>query len=111
MIIKTAHGCCVPHQRAELLDWIQRFDHDRSNTLNFREFVDMMMEWKQQELRDMFELFDADASGSITTDELAEALPELGLYMSAANFEALLHNIDADGSGEISEAEFAQFLM
>ena len=53
---------CVPPQRAELLDWIQRFDHDRSSTLNFREFADMMMEWKQQELRGA-KLFRVKASG------------------------------------------------
>ncbi|MBO6718771.1 MAG: hypothetical protein JJ913_12505 [Rhizobiaceae bacterium] len=54
----------------------------------------------QDEMMKDFATVDADASGSVTWEEVQAALPEVteDIYQSA----------DADGSGDLSEEEFVQ---
>ena len=69
----------------------------------------MMAEWKEQELRDMFSLFDDDRSGSIDMSELHQSLLELGLELGEKKLAKLAATADADASGQIDEAEFVDF--
>jgi len=63
------------------------------------------------ELRGLFGDFDADASGSLTTDELEVGLREAGYQISAAEVGQLLHSVDTDGSGRIEYPELAAALL
>ena len=58
------------------------------------------------ELREAFDIFDADGSGQINASELRIALRALGYSPSRVELEQLLHAADTDMSGEIGFEEF-----
>ena len=61
-----------------------------------------------ERLREVFNHFDADGSGSIDTEELGHVFEAMGQKLSEADLNALMKQADDDGSGEM---EFEEFLM
>lgn len=57
-------------------------------------------EWQMQELREAFDLFDTDGSGTIDTKELQVALRALGFDSKKEKVRKMIADIDLDGSGE-----------
>lgn len=55
-----------------------------------------------------FQLFDEDGSGSITVDELGDVMQQLGQKATKSELNAMVAEVDADGSGSI---EFPEFLV
>ena len=53
-------------------------------------------------------MFDEDGSGSITTEELMEALKKMGQNPSEDELRKMVEQADEDGSGLI---EFDEFLL
>ena len=62
------------------------------------------------DLKLAFNMFDADGSGTISKDELRDALTKAGNRISEAEFNELFDETDADGSGEIDYGEFIAML-
>jgi len=62
------------------------------------------------EVEDVFARFDVDKSGAVSYEELREAVSRLGLVRSESELSAVLHAVDADGSGEIEFDEFERLL-
>ena len=58
-------------------------------------------EWQMQELREAFDLFDTDGSGTIDTKELQVALRALGFDSKKEKVRKMIADIDLDGSGTI----------
>eukprot|EP00965_Chrysotila_dentata_P017195 570490-Pleurochrysis_carterae.AAC.1 len=56
-------------------------------------------EWQMQELREAFDLFDTDGSGTIETRELQVALRALGFDSKKEKVRKMIADIDLDGSG------------
>eukprot|EP01065_Artemidia_motanka_P027447 TRINITY_DN32650_c0_g1_i1.p1 TRINITY_DN32650_c0_g1~~TRINITY_DN32650_c0_g1_i1.p1 ORF type:complete len:282 (+),score=95.94 TRINITY_DN32650_c0_g1_i1:79-846(+) len=59
-------------------------------------------------LRECFNHFDKDGSGSIDVSELREVFRAFGQEMTEAELDNMMKDVDDDGSGEI---EFEEFLM
>ncbi|CAD7951192.1 unnamed protein product [Amoebophrya sp. A120] len=59
------------------------------------------------EFKEAFALFDRDNSGTITADELGVIMKSLGKNPTDDELEAMIAEVDEDGSGEI---EFPEFL-
>jgi hypothetical protein len=57
-------------------------------------------DWQMQELREAFDLFDTDGSGTIETKELQVALRALGFDSKKEKVRKMIADIDLDGSGE-----------
>ena len=53
-----------------------------------------------------FSVFDKDGSGAVCVSELNEILIELGHNLSAEELDAMVKEVDADGSGEIGFDQF-----
>ena len=53
-----------------------------------------------------FSVFDKDGSGTVSTSELGETMSALGQNPSAEELDAIIKEVDADGSGEIDFDEF-----
>ena len=57
------------------------------------------------EIREAFDLFDTDGSGTIDPKELKAAMQSLGFEAKNATIYAMVQDIDKDGSGQIDFEE------
>ena len=70
---KTSYSLCVT---LTLKMMIKMFDRDHSQTINVNEFCEL---WKYLgQWRQTFDRYDADRSGNISQQELAQALQQMG---------------------------------
>jgi len=57
-------------------------------------------------LRDTFTKLDSNGDGKMTVSELKEGISKAGLKEIPSELQAIMEDIDADGSGEIDYTEF-----
>ena len=62
---------------------IKHDDFDADLSIDFEHFADLMTQWQQDELEDVFNFFDDDGSGSISVAELSACIQALGENKSA----------------------------
>mgnify|MGYP003319126910 CR=1 FL=1 len=62
---------------------------------------------KLEECKEVFDLFDKNKDGSISTNELGEIMKALGANPTKEELQQMLNEVDTDGSGKI---EFKEFL-
>ena len=67
-------------------------------------------EEQKQEIREAFDLFDTDGSGSIDAKELEVAMRALGFEPKEEEVAKMIADIDADGSGTIDFNEFLDMM-
>lgn len=65
-----------------------------------------LTEDQKQEIREAFDLFDTDGSGTIDVKELKVAMRALGFEPSKEEIQKLIAQIDKDRSGTVNFAEF-----
>ncbi|KAF5736141.1 calcium-binding protein CML20 [Tripterygium wilfordii] len=65
---------------------------------------------KRQEIREAFELFDTDGSGTIDAKELNVAMRALGFEMTEEQINQMIADVDKDGSGSIDFDEFVHMM-
>ncbi|CAH9058426.1 unnamed protein product [Cuscuta epithymum] len=65
---------------------------------------------KRQEIRECFELFDTDNSGTIDAKELNVAMRALGFEATEEEIESMIAEVDKDGSGAIDFEEFEHMM-
>ncbi|XP_058097143.1 caltractin-like isoform X2 [Magnolia sinica] len=65
---------------------------------------------KKQEIKEAFELFDTDGSGTIDAKELNVAMRALGFEMTEEQIEQMIKDVDKDGSGAIDFDEFVHMM-
>ncbi|XP_010070343.2 caltractin [Eucalyptus grandis] len=65
---------------------------------------------KRQEIREAFELFDTDGSGTIDARELNVAMRALGFEMTEEQISKMIADVDKDGSGSIDYDEFEHMM-
>ena len=63
-----------------------------------------------EEIREAFNLFDTDHSGSIDYRELKAAMRALGFEVKKEELKKMITDIDADGSGQIEFPEFLEMM-
>merc|ERR1712132_7813 len=63
-----------------------------------------------QEIREAFDLFDTDGSGTIDAKELKVAMRALGLDAKKDEIQKMINDIDKDGSGTIDFNEFLNMM-
>ena len=69
-----------------------------------------LTEEQQAELKEAFDLFDADKSGQIDFKELKAAFKALGFQVPKEELKKMFNDVDTDGSGEIEFPEFLQMM-
>ncbi|KAF3326506.1 putative calcium-binding protein CML8 [Carex littledalei] len=65
-----------------------------------------LTEQKRKEIREAFDLFDIDGSGTIDAKELSVAMRALGFEMTADQLNQMMAEVDKDRSGGIDFDEF-----
>merc|ERR1711966_370840 len=61
---------------------------------------------QKQEIKEAFELFDTDGSGSIDANELKTAMRALGFAPKKDEITKMLNDLDCDGNGTVEYEEF-----
>lgn len=101
---------------AELKEMISEVDTDGSGTIEWSEFLKMMKERKkegefnEEELRDVFKVFDKDNSGFISASELKEVSSKLGRNLTDEDVKEMMKETDLDEDGKISYEEFVKLM-
>ncbi|XP_011005867.1 PREDICTED: caltractin [Populus euphratica] len=65
---------------------------------------------KKQEIKEAFDLFDTDGSGTIDARELNVAMRALGFEMNEEQINQMIADVDKDGSGAIDFDEFVHMM-
>jgi len=63
------------------------------------------------QLRPIFDKFDANSSGTVSTTELAEMCKAIGMNLTPEELQAIVNDADPDNSGEIDFDEFVATLV
>jgi len=63
-----------------------------------------------REFKDAFDIFDEDASGTVSTGELASVMRTLGQDIDEKEVGIMISEVDSDGSGEIDFEEFCTLM-
>ena len=69
-----------------------------------------LTEEQKQEIREAFDLFDTDGSGSIDAKELKVAMRALGFEPKREEIKKLISEVDKDGTGVIDFPEFLDMM-
>ncbi|XP_002138728.1 neo-calmodulin-like [Drosophila pseudoobscura] len=96
---------------AELYDMIEEIDADNNGTIEFVEFLQMMSKNyqvlnKDESVRAAFEVFDRDADGFISAQEMKAVILSLGEKVNDQEFDEMFREVDLDNDGQLSFDEF-----
>ncbi|XP_074656958.1 uncharacterized protein LOC141910137 isoform X2 [Tubulanus polymorphus] len=101
----------------DIKNMIREVDKDGNGSIEFPEFLEMMAKQKQndmglneEDIVTAFRMFDKDNNGKISAQELREIMSNLGEALSQTELEAMLHEADINGDGEIDYKEFTKIM-
>merc|ERR1712137_236567 len=98
-----------PATLEEAQTMIRNMDENGDGEIDFREFIIMMKKDSQpeDELRNAFDVFDADGNGFIDRDELKVVMTQLiGKGLTDEELDAMMKEADTDKNGQIDFEEF-----
>ena len=76
--------------------------------LDFSEFLSVFTKYQhideEQELQRAFQVFDTDADGFISIDELKAVLKNLGESLTEEEIQSMIEEADSDGDGKVCYA-------
>jgi calmodulin len=116
----TFGGEEVEGNEEEIAKFMKEVDTDGSGTVDFPEFCELLIGRMQTIddpalLEQAFKLFDKDAGGTISREELKETINDVmkgtGEAMSESEFEEMIDEFDADGDGIITFDEFKKIMQ
>lgn len=95
---------------------IHKADTNNNGLIEFSEFVGLVAPellpakspYTEDQLRQLFRLFDRDGNGYITAAELAHSMAKLGHALTAEELTGMIREADTDGDGRINFQEFSQ---
>lgn len=95
---------------------IQKADSNNNGLIEFSEFVAMLAPelqpekspYSEEQLKQLFKMFDRDGNGFITAAELAQTMAKLGHALTVEELTGMIKEADADGDGRISFDEFSR---
>merc|ERR1712070_378115 len=102
---------------AELAALVEEVDKDKSGTIEFDEFCDLMartnktQDQMEEEIKNAFLTFDADGSGFIDREELVNVLTTMGDPVDEETINGMIAEADLDGDGKINYAEFTKIML
>ena len=75
-------------------------DIDNEDVSNVEDKTSRMMKEREEELCDMFMMFDKDQSGSISVDELSRVMVQFG-GLDKNELDIMINENDSDGDGQV----------
>ena len=98
----------------ETYDMICEVDFNKTGVIHFMVFVQAWAKFStdlNDVIKEAFNLFDKDGSGSISMDEFREVMVTEGAQMTDKEIEEILKEADANGNGQIDINEFVALLL
>ncbi|WAR12749.1 CALM-like protein [Mya arenaria] len=93
---------------------IRSVDLDQSGTIDFDEFVKIFSAKlsidPEQELHEVFDIFDQNSDGFICPDELYEMLKKLGEHITQSEAKKMINEADLNRDGKVDYREFKAIL-
>ena len=89
-------------------------DYNRTGIIHFMEFVEVWAKFTTDfdtTIKEAFNLFDKDGSGSIDIDEFRAVMVTEGADLTDKEIEGILREADTDGDGQIDIDEFVALLL
>ncbi|RWW50951.1 hypothetical protein BHE74_00042747 [Ensete ventricosum] len=100
---------------AELEEMINEVDADRSGTIDFPEFLNLMARKmhadSEEELKEAFRVFDKDQNGFISAAELRDVMVNLGEQLSDEEINEMMREADSNSDGQIDYNEFVKVMI
>ncbi|XP_037782580.1 troponin C, isotype gamma-like [Penaeus monodon] len=101
-----------------LQEVIAETDEDGSGLLEFEEFAELaakfLMEEDEEalkkELKEAFRFYDKECNGYIDNSKLREILQELDPRLTEDDLDAIIEEVDSDGSGTLDFDEFMEMM-
>nr|AIL24125.1 calmodulin 1 [Tamarix hispida] len=95
---------------------ISKADTNNNGLIEFSEFVALVSPellsskspYTEEQLKQLFKMFDRDGNGYITAVELAHSMEELGHALTSEELTEMIKEADTDGDGRINFNEFSQ---
>lgn len=102
----------------QLENLIQKADDHRNGLVEFSEFIVLVApdilpavsSYTEDQLNQIFNMFDRDGDGYITAAELAISMAKLGHALTAKELTGMIMEADTDGDGRISFQGFSHAL-
>eukprot|EP01012_Entosiphon_sulcatum_P055706 TRINITY_DN7810_c0_g1_i1.p1 TRINITY_DN7810_c0_g1~~TRINITY_DN7810_c0_g1_i1.p1 ORF type:complete len:709 (-),score=125.19 TRINITY_DN7810_c0_g1_i1:12-2138(-) len=73
--------------------------------------MNLLSDFEYNTYKRLFELYDANNTGTISLDELRDLMRSLGVFLNDVQLQELLDEFDANGSGEMDFSEFLQLMQ
>ena len=101
---------------AEIKQMIDIVDEDKSGTIDFKEFLNLMARNmkivnKEEELLDALNTLDQDGSGKISKYNLRNIILKTDKTMTGEEIEEIIKTFEIDEEGNIDVQDFIQILM
>lgn len=101
---------------AELEAIINEFDISGDGSIGFQEFLSLMARTTkttdiEEELLELFRMFDVDGNGLISAIELRHMMINIGERVNDEEIQEMIRQVDVDGDGHINFEEFLRMAM
>ncbi|KAJ3077201.1 hypothetical protein HDU98_006388 [Podochytrium sp. JEL0797] len=115
IVMRALGFALLPSDVDEIASWFPRTG-DQDPALSFEEFLYVMAVKLSQrdvsaDLHTSFALFDVDKRGKIGVRELKRVAKELGEVLTDEDVAMMIDENDADGDGELGEADWAKLFL
>ncbi|KAG5613761.1 hypothetical protein H5410_013585 [Solanum commersonii] len=128
---KDVHGCITIEELAtvirsldenpteeELCHMISEVDadHHDNGTMEFNEFLNLITKKMketdlEEELKEVFKVFDKDQNGFISATDLRHVMINLGEKLTEEEAEQMIREADLDGDGQVNFDEFVKMMI
>ena len=100
----------------EVRQMIEEVDEDKSETIDFKEFLGLMARKMKEtdaedELLEAFKVFDRDGNGKISAHALRYVMLSSGEDLTEQDIQEMVMEADIDGDGFIDYQEFVKIMM
>ena len=99
----------------ELKELIGNVDDNHSGTIEFEEYLAMLVKMKKEEsddadILDAFVEMDTNGNGYLDAAEIKRALVKIGEKVDSEEVQALINEADINGDGQVDYKEFAKLM-